>query len=115
MVSIVNLLLIIFLHSDQEWQYQHQYYHRFLEEKGASSEEKEILVFASRTLVSLLNPIAPHLSEELWQLLGEKDLLSTESWPVYQKEKMYEELLTEGHDGIYVKPNHDDDDSDYYA
>ena len=34
MVSIVNLLLIIFLHSDQEWQYQHQYYHRFLEEKG---------------------------------------------------------------------------------
>jgi putative transposase len=30
----VNLLLIIFLHSDQEWQYQHQYYHRFLEEKG---------------------------------------------------------------------------------
>jgi len=66
-------------------------YVRFLEEKGASSEEKEILVFASRTLVSLLNPIAPHLSEELWQLLGEKDLLSTESWPVYQKEKMYEE------------------------
>ena len=34
MVSIVNLLLIIFLHSDQGWQYQHQYYHRFLEEKG---------------------------------------------------------------------------------
>jgi leucyl-tRNA synthetase len=66
-------------------------YVRFLEEKGASFEEKEILVFASRTLVSLLNPIAPHLSEELWQLLGEKDLLSTESWPVYQKEKMYEE------------------------
>ena len=34
MVSIVNLLPIIFLHSDQGWQYQHQYYHRFLEEKG---------------------------------------------------------------------------------
>jgi len=66
-------------------------YVRFLEEKGASSEEKEMLVFASRTLVSLLNPIAPHLSEELWQLLGGKNLLSTESWPTYQEEKMYEE------------------------
>ena len=22
------------LHSDQGWQYQHQYYHRFLEDKG---------------------------------------------------------------------------------
>lgn len=31
------------------------------------------------------------------------------------KEKMYEELLTEGHEGIYVKPNHDDDDDSYYA
>ena len=50
-----------------------------------------MLVFASRTLVSLLNPIAPHLSEELWQLLGGKNLLSTESWPTYQEEKMYEE------------------------
>ena len=34
MVSIVNLLLIIFIHSDQGWQYQHQYYHHFLKDKG---------------------------------------------------------------------------------
>ena len=34
MVSIVNLLLIIFIHSDQGWQYQHDFYHHFLEGKG---------------------------------------------------------------------------------
>jgi leucyl-tRNA synthetase len=64
-----------------------------VEEKGANSKDKEMLICASRTLVSLLNPIAPHLSEELWQLLGEKGLLSTESWPTYQEEKLYEEKV----------------------
>ena len=34
MVSIVNLLLIIFIHSDQGWQYQDDFYHHFLEGKG---------------------------------------------------------------------------------
>ena len=68
-------------------------YMRFVEEKGINSKEKEMLVSASQTLVSLLNPIAPHLSEELWQLLGEKSLLSTEAWPTYQEEKLYEEEI----------------------
>lgn len=42
-----------------------------------------------------------------------KEKKHTETLKEY-KEKVYEELLTEGYEGIYVKPNHDDD-SDYYA
>ena len=38
---------------------------------------------AVRTLVKLLNPLAPHVGEEMWQRLGEKELLADASWPVY--------------------------------
>lgn len=36
---------------------------------------------AAETLVKLLNPFAPHLSEELWSLLGHSTTLAYEPWP----------------------------------
>ncbi|MCX7667451.1 MAG: class I tRNA ligase family protein, partial [Atribacterota bacterium] len=56
-------------------------------------EEKRILLFAAQTLVSLLNPIAPHITEELWEILGEKELLSTFPWPSYEEAKLYEDVV----------------------
>jgi len=47
-------------------------------------EEKEsgaTLHFAVRTLLALLHPIAPHLTEEWWERLGEKSFLLTSPWP----------------------------------
>jgi len=38
---------------------------------------------AARTLVLLLAPFAPHLSEELWERLGGKDSIAYEPWPSY--------------------------------
>lgn len=35
------------------------------------------------TMLRLLAPFAPHLSEELWELLGEKSSIHLEAWPVY--------------------------------
>ena len=35
-----------------------------------------------KTLVQLLQPFAPHISEEMWSLLGEKTLVSLHPWPV---------------------------------
>lgn len=32
--------------------------------------------------------IAPHLGEELWQLLGHKDLIDFEPWPTYDESKI---------------------------
>ncbi|HBE67530.1 MAG TPA: leucine--tRNA ligase [Planctomycetaceae bacterium] len=37
---------------------------------------------AIETFVLLLSPFAPHLAEELWELLGNRQSLAYESWPV---------------------------------
>ncbi len=38
--------------------------------------------FAAETAVSLIQPYAPHITEELWQALGHERRLWTEPWPV---------------------------------
>jgi leucyl-tRNA synthetase len=43
-------------------------------------------IAAMRTLVLLLSPMAPHIAEELWQLLGGKDTLAYEPWPEHDPE-----------------------------
>ena len=40
-----------------------------------------------RTLITLLNPVAPHITEELWQILGGTTLLSLEKWPEFDEAK----------------------------
>ncbi|MBI5700055.1 leucine--tRNA ligase [Candidatus Saganbacteria bacterium] len=39
--------------------------------------------FAIRNLLLLLSPFAPHLSEELWHQLGNKDSILKQAWPKY--------------------------------
>ncbi len=39
----------------------------------------------AETMVLLLSPIAPHISEELWQRLGHDQSLAYETWPIYDK------------------------------
>jgi leucyl-tRNA synthetase len=38
---------------------------------------------AVRTLIKLLNPLAPHMCEEIWERLGEKGMVADASWPVF--------------------------------
>ena len=40
-----------------------------------------------RILITLLNPVAPHMTEELWEKYGTGGFLSLASWPVYDEEK----------------------------
>jgi len=42
-------------------------------------------VVAMRQFVLLLAPFAPHIAEELWQLLGGKTTLSYEPWPTFDE------------------------------
>ena len=38
-----------------------------------------------RTLLLLLNPFAPHITEELWEIMGYPLTLSGASWPTYDE------------------------------
>ncbi|MBI5240535.1 MAG: leucine--tRNA ligase [Elusimicrobia bacterium] len=40
------------------------------------------------TLVALLHPFAPHLTEELWERLGHKDLLARRPWPAFAEQHL---------------------------
>ena len=41
--------------------------------------------------VKLLNPIAPFMTEEIWQMLGHDKTIAYELWPTYDEEKTKEE------------------------
>jgi leucyl-tRNA synthetase len=53
----------------------------------------EILKQVLELLVIMLAPIAPHLSEELWEMLGHKEGLYCEEWPQYSAELAKEEQV----------------------
>ena len=38
--------------------------------------------------VKLLNPIAPHIGEELWEMLGHTGTIAYEAWPTYDESKL---------------------------
>jgi leucyl-tRNA synthetase len=53
----------------------------------------EILKQVLELLVVMLAPIAPHLSEELWEMLGHKERLYCEQWPEYSAKLAKEEQV----------------------
>ncbi len=48
---------------------------------------------AMEKLVLLLSPFAPHIAEELWQLLGHAKTLAYEPWPTFDEAKIREDSV----------------------
>ena len=46
-----------------------------------------------KTFITLLNPVAPHMTEELWEMLGGEGLLSLTAWPQYDEEKTVDDEI----------------------
>ena len=44
--------------------------------------------------LKLLNPIAPHIAEELWNILGHNNTISYENWPEYDEQKTIANEIT---------------------
>ena len=40
---------------------------------------------AIETAILLLSPLVPHITDELWQMMGHKDFLLNVSWPTYSE------------------------------
>lgn len=43
--------------------------------------------------IKLLNPIAPHMTEEIWSLMGHDNTIAYENWPKYDIEKTKEDTF----------------------
>ena len=43
--------------------------------------------------MQLLNPFAPHISEELFEIIGEKVPISSTSWPIYENDKTIDQEI----------------------
>jgi leucyl-tRNA synthetase len=49
----------------------------------SQNENPDCLRSATKTLLALLHPVAPHLTEEWWERFGEQGLLLESAWPAF--------------------------------
>lgn len=57
----------------------------YLEISKSEHMNREVLIYVLKTILKLLHPFTPYVTEVLWKELGEKDLLMGENWPQANK------------------------------
>ncbi|WP_341531239.1 leucine--tRNA ligase [Nostoc sp. UHCC 0302] len=60
----------------------------------AESKNSPIYAEGIQTLVVLLAPLAPHIAEELWQLLGNSESVHTQTWPSFDSAALVADEIT---------------------
>jgi leucyl-tRNA synthetase len=61
---------------------------------GLDTDKFKVLGLCVKRLAQILSPFAPHLSEEIWEMLGNEESIFRSQWPVYDKEAIKEEEIT---------------------
>ncbi|NNG46533.1 MAG: leucine--tRNA ligase, partial [Deltaproteobacteria bacterium] len=69
--AIMEMVNFLYLVEDAAW-----------ESPGTAPALREAVTI----LLLMLSPFAPHLSEEIWEWIGKKDLVSTQPWPPFDEE-----------------------------
>ena len=49
---------------------------------------------AYEVLLQMLNPFAPHLTEEMWEKLGHNEMLVFQPWPTFDSAKLVDTEIT---------------------
>jgi leucyl-tRNA synthetase len=62
-------------------------------EKGRNDEELKLLRGAMETLLILLSPFVPHISEELLEMMGKDVNAMADNWPKYKEEYTIEDKV----------------------
>ena len=57
------------------------------------TDQKQINRAEFKTFLLLLNPFAPHITEELWQQCGFGGMITNQSWPVFDEAKCRENTV----------------------
>ncbi|MFH1859740.1 MAG: class I tRNA ligase family protein, partial [bacterium] len=58
-----------------------------------NENDPAVLHEALKSLIILLSPFAPHICEELWQVLGNSSSILDEPWPTHLLEALYEDSV----------------------
>jgi leucyl-tRNA synthetase len=60
---------------------------------NALEKEEKVGIHSFRNLLALLAPFAPHMTEELWRELGEKQSIHLSPWPEYDEALTHDEKV----------------------
>ncbi len=58
------------------------------------AKHKQVSRKTAEAYTKILSPLAPHLGEELWSILGHKESLAYEPWPKFDPEKAKDDVIT---------------------
>ena len=61
---------------------------------GDSPEAWELRREAVDVLLNCLSPFCPHITEELWEMLGHENMLCAESWPAVDESSLTKDSVT---------------------
>ncbi len=56
---------------------------------NSAYKNKKLYKKYMQIFLQLLNPVAPHITEELWQIMGNKDTITYSKWPSYDKNMLF--------------------------
>ncbi len=69
-------------------------FHKYNEGRPLERRNRDLVNEATRSLLLLLAPLSPHISEELWEMMGEKGSIHQQSWPTYNEQLAKGEEIT---------------------
>jgi len=61
---------------------------------GVQGAGSRILDEAVETIIMLLSPFVPHISEELWKIIGKENSIFKVKWPSYEKKAITADVIT---------------------
>ncbi len=61
---------------------------------NTANKENILPLSYAEGFLKLLNPVAPHITEELWNILGHNNTIAYEPWPTYDEEKTIADEIT---------------------
>jgi leucyl-tRNA synthetase len=64
------------------------------ENEETLKENNELFKFLLENVIKIFSPMAPHITEEMWKLLGNKNFLIESGWPVADKKYLKIENIT---------------------
>ena len=53
--------------------------------KRLNDNDESVVLYVTKKLLILINPIVPHIAEELWEGMNEKNIIAIEPWPMFDK------------------------------